>query len=325
MIFPWQAQPWTTLLRLQQEQRVPHALLLLGSPGVGKLALAQVFAQRILCQNYAEMGDSSISCGYCHACHLMQAKSHPDFRLIQPEEAGHAIKIDQIRQLSDFIQNTSHQGGYRVVIIEPATAMNAYAANALLKTLEEPTPNTLIILISDQRQALPITITSRCQQMRIHTPTTESALAWLQHQDPTSGAHWPLILEATQGAPLLALEWQKNGTWPLYQSFIQDLCALCRSEKDPLQLAVQWKEANLIWIFDIFFTWLLKLLRVQQGFAQTNDPTVTACVPYVSLSGLINFATYLQKLRADALGPYNLNQQLLLESLFIQWTQHVSG
>lgn len=323
MILPWQGQYWHQLIRLYAERRVPHALLLTGPAGIGKFALAYAFAQRMLCQRVAEIKSSEISCGECHACHLMQAQSHPDFCLIQPEQEGHVIKIDQIRQLREFIQNTSHQGGYQVVIIEPATAMNAYAANALLKTLEEPTSNTLIVLISDQRKALPITITSRCQRVRIHIPPRETALFWLQQNQP-SDVNWAILLDATQGAPLLAREWHEKGLWALYQNLIQDLYALCKQEKDPLQLAMQWKEASLLWILDTLFQWLLKLLCIQQGLDKQDDTLINACAQYVSLSGLLDFSSYLQQLRADALGPYNLNQQLLLESLFIRWTQYVS-
>lgn len=275
MIFPWQMQYWNTLLQMHHERRVPHALLLLGPRGSGKLILAQAFAQRMLCQNSAEIKGDSISCGHCHACHLMQAKSHLDFCLVQPEQEGHAIKIDQIRQLSEFIQNTPHQGGHRVVIVEPATAMTAYAANALLKTLEEPTPDTLLILISNLQRALPITITSRCQQIHIHNPPRELTLAWLQQQSSTAEIDWPALLEATQGAPLLALEWQRDGIWLLYQNFIQDLCALSKKEIDPLQLALRWKEVDLLWIFDVFFSLGIKaatcIARLNAISARFND------------------------------------------------------
>jgi DNA polymerase-3 subunit delta' len=293
MIFSWQAEPWEQLCSLRKEKRLPHALLLTGPRGIGKRTLAQHFARLVLCQT----AHSSEPCGACHACHLMQAESHPDFRLIQPEEEGHAIKIDQIRELSEFSHQTSHQGGLRVVLIQPATAMNHYAANALLKTLEEPAPDTLIILISDNRTKLPIS------------------------QD--EGVAWEPILEATQGAPLLAKAWHEEAVWPLYQTFMRDLAALTKQEADPLQLAVQWKDANLLWVFDLFFQWLLKLLRMQM-FPDHQDEFSGFLPERFNSSYLLEFVDFLQRMRAEVLGPYNLNQQLMLEALFIRWVQYVA-
>jgi len=303
-ILPWHAELWQQLWHLNQENRLPHALLFTGPLGIGKYVLAQAFSQAILCQNPGEYG---VICEKCHACHLVQANSHPDLRIIEPEEKGHAIKIDQIRELSEFIQNTSHQGGYRIVIIQPATAMNHYASNALLKTLEEPTPNTLLILISDQRLPLPATIVSRCQSLHMSMPDRDQALRWLKCKGE---AQWAAILDATQGAPLLAQDWHAEGVWPLYQNFMRDLIALGKQEVDPLQLAVQWKEVNMLWIFDLFFQWILKLMRNEQN--------------HLSSTQLWEFVDHLQHLRANVLGPYNLNQQLLLESLFIRWAQYAA-
>lgn len=318
MIFPWHTQLWEPLWRLCKDERLPHALLFAGPAGVGKRQFATSFAGAVLCQNPSALG---AVCAKCHACCLIQAHSHPDFRVIAPEEEGHAIKIDQIRELSEFIQKTSHQGGYRVVIIQPATAMNTYAANALLKTLEEPTPNTLIILISDQRASLPMTVISRCQQVRFSIPPRDQALAWL---NSTLIMDWSPILEVTQEAPLLALEWTEKGIWPLYQNFMRDLSLLSNQESDPLQLAVQWKEANMLWVFDMFFHWLIKLIRLEHLTVDADQLNSLHIPTHISATFLWEFAEYLQRLRVEALGPFNLNQQLLLESLFIRWAQYAS-
>ncbi len=319
MIYPWQTQQWEQLLRLRKEQRLPHALLFSGPAGLGKRALALEFAHLVFCQNSKE---SDASCGACHACHLLRAGSHPDFRVLQPEEEGHAIKIDQIRELSEFTQQTSHQGGLRLVLIQPATAMNIAAANALLKTLEEPAPDTLLILISDNRTPLPITIRSRCQHLRFLAPPRETALTWLAAQDPAVA--WEPILAATQGAPLLAYQWQQGGVWSSYQNFMTDLAALTRQEADPFQLAVQWKDANMLWVFDLFFQWLLKWMRMQEVPEKSEGVLASALPGRISSGHLLEFVDYLQRLRLEALGPSNLNQQLMLESLFIRWVQYVS-
>ena len=319
MIFSWQTQQWEQLCRLKNEKRLPHALLLTGPAGIGKRQLALAFASLVLCQNGKPL---TARCGNCRACYLMQAESHPDFHLIQPEQAGQAIKIDPIRELSEGIHQTTHQGGFRVVIIQPATAMNTSAANALLKTLEEPAPHTLLILISDHRTSLPITVASRCQQLRFGLPSREAALSWLRLQEQSVA--WEPILEATQGAPLMAYSWHQEGIWLLYHRFMNDLLALTRQETDPFHLAVQWKETDLLWIVDLFFQWLLKLIRFQQCSDQTE--ALPILLPDRRSNNVLwGFVDYLQRLRAEALGPYNLNQQLMLESLFIRWVQYVSG
>lgn len=321
MIFSWHQALWQQLIHWQKENRLPHALLFNGPPGLGKRQLAQVYTQRVLCK---EPPAETISCGHCHSCQLMLAQSHPDFCLVQPEQDGHAIKIDQIRELGEFIQKTSHQGGYRVVLIEPATAMNIYAANALLKILEEPTPHTLIILINDQKALLPVTIVSRCQSIRFFVPSREEALTWLVSQGSESVEFWEPILAATQGAPLLALHWHQQGIWPLYQNFMQDLFALSQQQADPLQIAIQWKNANILWIFDMFFQWLIKLMREEQNITCEHEFFPALLPEHISMFHLLEFARYLQSLRIEALGSYNLNQQLLLESLFICWSQYAA-
>ncbi|HSW71472.1 MAG TPA: DNA polymerase III subunit delta' [Gammaproteobacteria bacterium] len=341
MIFSWQVQQWEQLCRLQKEERLPHALLFTGPSGIGKRRLALTFARLVLCQQikiksleyFDTLGvqgcqaspqrvfENRIACGRCHACCLMQAESHPDFRLVQPEQEDQAIKIDLIRELNQFISQTAHHGGYRVVLIQPATAMNTAAANALLKTLEEPAPRSLFILISDGRTKLPATIRSRCQELRFSLPSGEAALNWLASQDPSLA--WEPLLAATQGAPLLAQSWHREGVWPLYQQFMNDLAGLTKQEVDPFQMAVQWKDTSLLWIFDLFFQWLLKLMRIQ-AFPDQAEDSLSLLSNRVSKTALLEFIDYLQQLRVEALGPYNLNQQLLLESLFIRWIQYVS-
>jgi DNA polymerase-3 subunit delta' len=301
---------------LHQENRLPHALAFMGPQGIGKRELAREFAKLVLCQQ----PEGNSICGLCHACQLIHANSHPDFWTLSPEEGSQTIKIDQVRLLSEFIQNTSHQGGFRVVIIQPATAMNTNAANALLKTLEEPTPNTLLILISDQKQPLLPTILSRCQQVHMTAPTPQQAQLWLAGQKPE--VEWQGILAATHYAPLLAMEWQEQGVWAAYQSFTQDLYALSQGEADPLQLALTWKETNMLWAFDLFFGWLLKLMWAKQ--LPSDEPSLAEVADHVSMAYLLEFTDYLQKIRGEVLGPYNLNPQLLLESIFIRWVQYVS-
>src|SRR3989338_1024053 len=158
MIQPWQKTQWETLQNAFLRQRLSHAYLFTGMPGLGKTDLAITFATYLLCDN-KQRG----ACGQCRSCQWMRAKTHPDFLLIQPQEKNHAVKIDQIREINQRVSKTPQCGGYQVVVISPADSMPIAAANALLKTLEEPVGQVIFFLIHDQQHILPATIPSRCQ------------------------------------------------------------------------------------------------------------------------------------------------------------------
>ncbi|TAL07340.1 MAG: DNA polymerase III subunit delta', partial [Porticoccaceae bacterium] len=175
--YPWHAAQWRELDALLRAGTLPHALLLAGAPDIGKFLFARAFASLVLC---AEPHGSA--CGRCRNCRLIAAGSHPDLVLIQPEEQGKAIRIDAIRELREFCAGRPHQGGWRVILIEPAEALNVNAANALLKTLEEPGERTLLILVSHEPGRLTPTVRSRCRLLRLPTPSVAQAGPWLKSQ-----------------------------------------------------------------------------------------------------------------------------------------------
>ena len=154
MLFPWTYPQWQQLVQRVTEQRLPHAMLFTGIEGVGKLQIAYQFAQSLLCEH---PDDDHMPCQQCRSCTQFDGKTHPDFHLLEPEEEGKAIKVDQIRELIDKFALASHYQRYRVAIISPAESMNLSAANSLLKSLEEPPKNTMIILVSSHSTLLPPT------------------------------------------------------------------------------------------------------------------------------------------------------------------------
>jgi len=219
----WHRDSWNALTA--NLFQLPHALLLYGPRGIGKLALARRFANLVLCE--ARVG--SQPCGRCDACRWFKDDNHPDFRLIQPEalameeppeegaeeepassrkaKPSTEIKVDQVRALGDFLYIGSHRGARRVALVHPAEAMNVSAANALLKALEEPPANAMFVLVSHEPSRLPPTVRSRCVKLALAVPRAADASAWLKAEGVGEPERW---LAYAGGAPMLALDYAKG-------------------------------------------------------------------------------------------------------------------
>ncbi|HEY2862757.1 MAG TPA: DNA polymerase III subunit delta' [Casimicrobiaceae bacterium] len=205
-LLPWHRELATAAL--QQRARWPQALLIAGRRGLGKRGLALHFARALLCETPLPDGDP---CGICHSCVYVAAGTHPDMRLIEPvlvDEDGNitvvdAITVDRIRELTAFTYLSTHRHRAKVAVVVPAEAMNAAAANALLKTLEEPPADTYLMLVSHHPARLPATIVSRCQRLLVPEPDAAAAATWLATQSVADGAR---MLALAGGAPLLALD-----------------------------------------------------------------------------------------------------------------------
>lgn len=236
----WLKPQWDALWTAHRQQRLPHALMLSGPAGIGKEALASAFAQSLLC---AEPGPTGSACGRCAACRLFQAGTHPDAVFVQPEEAGKSIKVEQVRELSAALTMTSHAGGRKVAVIAPADALNLNAANSLLKTLEEPTDNTHMLLVTAAPGRLPITVRSRCQAVKCTGPARANALAWLAGE-VDAGMDAALLLDMADGAPLLARAMAVGDQIEDWQTFRTELAALSQGKADPTALATQWGQRD---------------------------------------------------------------------------------
>jgi DNA polymerase-3 subunit delta' len=326
-IFPWQAGQWQQLLEAKQQNRLPHAFLFAGIEGIGKRQFAHVFANLMLCVNIT----NSMVCGACTGCHLFAAKTHPDFVLVEPEEAVKAINVDQIRSIIKMVNETTVKGGYRVILINPATAMNVNAANALLKTLEEPTANTVIILICHQSLRLPATIISRCQKILFPKPSQQESLNWLREQFADDKIDPQLLLKLSDGAPLRALAWLKEDLFLLRNELYQGLHSLSEGKADPLLLAAKWQDADQVCVVDLLLSWLTDLLRFKmtQDQATLVNADYQAIIAKISVSllknNLLAYIDHLQQARSFLSTSINLNKQLLLEDIFIRWTEYVSS
>ncbi|HLB43434.1 MAG TPA: DNA polymerase III subunit delta' [Gammaproteobacteria bacterium] len=320
MIFPWQNNQWQQLLRVQRDNRLPHALLFAGMAGIGKTHFAECFIRMLMCEQIDNFPQDKLICDTCHACRLVMAKVHPDILWVNPDQVDSVITIDQIRELSHFIHQSSSQGRHKIVVACFAERMNTYAANALLKTLEEPSPGSLILLISDQRERLPATILSRCQCLTFPRPQQEQALLWLQSQLKNSDINPLWLLNIANGAPLAALQFIADGMLLLRQRVFE---AFCLSD-DPLQAAAGMLDDHSLQIVDFSLSWISDLLRLQLD-ANTdkivNQDYVRQLNGFIAtnVDKNIKFMNYLLDLRKQICQGINLNKQLMIESILIRW------
>lgn len=189
---------------MHKANRLPHALMLAGPKGCGKRVFAATLASVLLCKKANDDALDVAPCGSCDGCSLLQAGSHGDIRWLAPEEGKRAIGVEPVRDAIRFVQQTAGYGVYKVLVIAPAEAMTTAAANALLKTLEEPAGNSFICLVCHRPNDLPATVRSRCQTMAFPAPGIEEGLSWLQQEMPDRDRA-SLALELTDGRPIEAL------------------------------------------------------------------------------------------------------------------------
>jgi DNA polymerase-3 subunit delta' len=332
MVFPWQKEQWHQLWQALLNNRLPHALLFTGIAGTGKAEFAGHFTRLLLCQNRlptdTDVFNATAQCT-CHACRLISGRTHPNVLWIEPDKEGQAIKVDQIREVSEFINQTSLQGEYRIVIINPADRMNTNASNALLKTLEEPSSGAVLILITDQASHLPATILSRCQHIMFPRPQATLAIEWLKNQLPDSSMDAELILNLSNGAPLAALEFVTKEIPIVRHDLFQALYGLSKHETDPIQLAAQLQDIDSLRLLDFMLTWITDLLRLQSGSEKNTiinrdfAPQLAEIGQRSQISNNLRFMDYLLQLRGQICSGINFNKTLMIENLLIRWMECV--
>jgi DNA polymerase-3 subunit delta' len=327
-LLPWQRPAATRALATRATW--PHALLISGPRGIGKRALALNFARSLLCESPSAEG---LACGTCASCRYVAAGQHPDLQLVEPftiDEDGEvklldAIPVDRIRALIDWALVTSHRGRAKVAIIVPAETLNGAAANALLKTLEEPPPDTFLLLVSHQPGRVPATLRSRCRHFVAPNADTDVARQWLADRKVACPA---TVLAQAGGAPLLALAmadpaWQgERAVWLQALAKPKALSAVmlaARLDTGPREERKQ----RLGLAIDLLGAWTADLARVAAGGTPLRNPDFAAALTALATAvAPIPLFRYHQSLsRHRALVAHPLQGRLVAEALLIGYRE----
>ncbi|MGH1461742.1 MAG: DNA polymerase III subunit delta' [Neptuniibacter sp.] len=319
--YSWFNESFQHLVNLHSKQRLPHALLLHGMQGIGKAGFAKSFAQYLLCQSPI----SGKVCGHCKACELNSAGTHPDLFLISPEEKGKQLKVDQVRALGEFIYNTAQQGGYRVVIIDPADSMNIASANALLKMLEEPGAETLLLLLTSKMGQILPTIKSRCQHVDCPSPSEEEAIAWLQANIEIDSDAAKDVLGINRGAPEEALRYLEEGLKEHRAQVIRGLADILKQRRTVIEVSQAWQKLDLEMVLGWFYSLLSDIARSaacsDASVLRQNDAhnMLAAVAKKIDPVRIFKLADKVQEDRRGIMLRQNPNKQLLLECLLLEW------
>jgi DNA polymerase-3 subunit delta' len=332
--YPWHRAALERLLA--DRARLPHALLVHGPAGIGKTEFARALAASVLC----ESPEGGLACNACSSCHWFSQGNHPDFREIVPEasaeeeEGGEAepakadkakslvIKIDQIRAIADFITLSTHRAGFKVLLVWPAEALQPAAANALLKTLEEPPPHTIIVLVSDRPSRLLATIRSRCRLLALATPPRDVALEWLRREALASPE---AALSSAGGAPLLARDLAQPEEAELRRRLLSELAR--PSGADPLAFAATVERGSVERMIYWLQTWIYDLASARLSGAVRHNVDYAAALQSRARSADLQalFAFDRELASARRLSAHPLNPRLLAEHLLVAYNRVVTG
>ncbi len=330
---PWQTPLWEGIQHRRSKGRLPHALLLEGPPGVGKRHFAEALAASLLCRGPVEEG---VACGGCRACHLLESGAHGDLHRVtvlpresKPEQLSSQIKVDQVRELCHVMGLTAHEGGYKVALLDPAERMTVEAANSLLKTLEEPPGDVLMMLVTDQPGLLPATIRSRCQRIGFTPPPEEEGRAWLTRrlEDAERAA---LLLALADGAPLRALEMAESDGAANRLELLEVVESLARGAGDPVSLSAHWYRQAPLEAVGWMESWLEDMIRLHWSDrpALLRNRDVAERLKRMAL-GYSRRELFLLREEthraARLLRGGSINAQLLLEDLFTAWGGEETG
>ena len=338
-VYSWQQDIWKRLI--QPSSLSSYALLLKGRQGIGKYAFARHLAAAMLCQKPLSNKEA---CGVCASCRWLASGEHPNFYQIQPEalsgqtaeeqnveegtttkakkKPSQQISVDQIRGLTDFVNLSAHQQGYKIILIHPAEAMNLAAANALLKKLEEPPAGVIFILVSHRIQQLLPTIRSRCQLIAMPMPDVAAAEDWLTQQGVDSPS---ACLAAASFAPLSALAFNDPDYIAQHDLFLEQISA--PATLNPIFLAEKLQRADLPTVVSWQQKWCYDLLSFSTTgkirYHMSQQAAIKALAATINTKALVSYTRSL--LSSQQLSRHPLNARLFLEEMLLTYAMLVQG
>ncbi|MEZ8028458.1 DNA polymerase III subunit delta' [Enterovibrio norvegicus] len=308
-VYPWQHDTWQHWQKLLGQDRLHHAVLLASPKGSGRIALTAMLAKTILCKNgVAE------PCGVCHSCKLFDADTHPDFHLLKPEAEGKQIGVDAVRKVNQYAWETSQLGGQRVILIQDADRMGEAAANAVLKTLEEPPSNCHFILLAVSMDTMLPTVVSRCNKWKPKLPQESVVKRWVEAELFDSV---PLqVIRINRGAPLAAKAFVESGSLGAHEGLLDAFSGYVTTKQGLFTLTEKLiKSGNdgLQWLSFL----LLDVMKLQQGTQEglvhcESLPLVEKIGRAVSASVVMRQLTALNKLKSDLVRSTGLNNELMV-------------
>lgn len=319
--YPWLNAPYRQLVGQYAAGRGHHALLVHAAPGNGDEALLYALSRWLICQQR----NGEKSCGECHSCRLMLAGNHPDYHVLTPEKGKSSLGIEPIRQVIEILYSHAQQSGAKVVWLPQAELLTEAAANALLKTLEEPPANTFFLLACREPSRLLATLRSRCFYWYLASPDEALSLQWLNRQAPGNPTDRLTALRLHDGAPIAAEQLLQPQHW-------QQRSALCTAlssalpQRDMLALLPVLNHDDVAERLHWLCALLVDAMKWQQGAAgyvlnQDQQPLVQQLASRLSGSSLQQIVQQWLKCRQQLLNVIGVNRELLLTEQLLSWEQ----
>ncbi|MCK5896894.1 MAG: DNA polymerase III subunit delta' [Cocleimonas sp.] len=310
MMYTWHQKVWDQLVVTRHAEHLPHALLLSGAKGIGKKGFAEALINSLLCESPRERYHP---CGQCKSCQVKYSGAHPDYHRVTVADDKKQIVVDQIRQLNEFLHMSRSYNGYRVAFIHPVELLNINAANSLLKSLEEPADNSIIILLTSQPSTLLATLKSRCQMLYLPTPNKQDALQWLSQQ---AIQHKPnLLLAMSGGRPLYALDLDNDEYFNSRNEFANDLSAVINHQQAITDISKKWQKASKQELLDWQLNWVQQIIK--DHFSKTQNKPILVLPKPIDIHHL--WILHDQLIRFREIAHTSLNAQLFIESMLLSW------
>jgi DNA polymerase-3 subunit delta' len=324
--YPWHEGSWDYFVKARNKNILPHALLISGENGIGKLDFANRIVKSLLCITTNESGtDLKVydACNQCQACKTYEALSNPDYLNIDLLEDKQQIGVDQVRQLSAFLSLSRSFNSYRVILLNQVERMNLNAANSLLKSLEEPTNNTVIILLTSQLNRLLPTIKSRCQILKLPTPSKSIAHKWMQQHAPELDNSKEL-LNMAYGKPLNAL---KIGVEELQsrEKLSKDLVEIIKNQASITVIAKTWEKYNTEFLLNWQITWVQDFIKKSLEDKTLNNTEQKLTSSLLELSNLKSidqfWLIYQELIKQKRYIHTSVNPLMFVENMLILWSK----